>query len=110
MLDNLISNAVKYTSRGSVNIAIKKKQLNGQDFCEITVTDTGSGLRLEEQSRLKKYFDQHTDKRQGNYNIGLGLSLLAEFSQMHGGYVDFESNFGEGSSFSLHLPLTHDYK
>lgn len=110
MLDNLISNAVKYTSRGSVNIAIKKKQFNGKDFCEITVTDTGSGLRLEEQSRLKKYFDQHTDKRQGNYNIGLGLSLLAEFSQMHGGYVDFESNFGEGSSFSLHLPLTHDYK
>lgn len=106
MLDNMMSNAIKYTARGSVRITVEKKQHNGKDFCVITVTDTGLGLRLEDQSRLKKYFDQHTDKRLGNYNIGLGLSLLAEFSQMHGGYVDFESNFGEGSSFSLHLPLT----
>lgn len=105
MLDSMVSNAVKYTARGSVKISIEKTEHNNHDFCVFTVTDTGFGIRLEDQTQLRKYFDQQADDRQGNYNIGLGLSLLAEFSRMHGGHVDFKSNFGEGSSFSLYLPL-----
>lgn len=105
MLDSMLSNAVKYTARGSVKISIEKTEHNNHNFCVFTVTDTGFGIRLEDQTQLRKYFDQQADDRQGNYNIGLGLSLLAEFSRMHGGHVDFKSNFGEGSSFSLYLPL-----
>lgn len=102
---NMLSNAIKYTTRGGVTISVDKEIKERQDFCVITISDTGMGIRLEDQKRLFKRFEQLDDHSIGGYNTGLSLSLVAEFAHMHGGHMTFESTFGEGSSFSLHLPI-----
>jgi PAS domain S-box-containing protein len=101
VLVNLLSNAIKFTERGEVEVtgAIKNGQL------EMSVRDTGIGIKPEDQVILFRPFQQVdiglTRKHEGT---GLGLSISRKLLQLVGGSITFSSTFGLGSVFSFRLP------
>ncbi|MDQ1253742.1 MAG: hypothetical protein QG646_2931 [Euryarchaeota archaeon] len=103
---NLVDNAIKFSYENSfVKIGAKKKG----DMVEITVKDTGIGIKVEDQDKLFKPFSQvdffPSRKSQGT---GLGLSLVKQIVHLHGGYVWFRSNPGEGSLFAFVIPINNN--
>nr|WP_275425579.1 PAS domain-containing sensor histidine kinase [Methanosarcina horonobensis] len=101
---NLVDNAVKFSYENSlVKIGARKKG----DMVEIMVKDTGIGIKAEDQHKLFKPFSQvnslSSKKSQGT---GLGLSLVKQIVNLHGGYVWFRSEEGEGSTFAFVIPIT----
>ncbi len=102
ILNNLLSNAVKFTPQGG-RIAVHTR--NEGDWLTVAVSDTGIGIRTEDQERIWEAFTQvdgsHARKYQGT---GLGLTLVRKFVEMHGGRVWLESRYGEGSTFHFTLP------
>jgi signal transduction histidine kinase len=104
ILLNLLSNAVKFTPEGG-RIGINARQANGS--VEISVTDTGIGIALEDQPRIFEEFRQvgrdYAHKVEGT---GLGLALAKKFVELHGGRIWVESEVGKGSTFIFTLPIT----
>ncbi len=105
---NLVDNAVKFSYKNSiVKIAARKTG----DLVEITVKDTGIGIKAEDQNKLFKPFSQvdsfSSKKFQGT---GLGLSLVKQIVHLHGGYVWFRSTPGEGSTFAFTIPINGNKK
>jgi len=104
MLVNLLGNAVKFTPEGgSIGIDVEANQT--EQFIQISVWDTGIGIRSEDLSRLFKPFVQLDSSLARQYSgTGLGLSLVSRLAEMHGGSIRVESTYGQGSRFSLTLP------
>ena len=104
VLDNLISNAVKFTSSGGqVRVAMRRRE----DEVELTVTDTGIGIAPQELERIFDRFYQvedHLTRRYGG--TGLGLSTVKGLVELHGGRVWAESVLGRGSRFVVILPVS----
>ena len=101
---NLVDNAIKFSFENSlVKIGARKKG----ELVEITVEDTGIGIKTEDQNKLFKPFSQvnsfSSKKFQGT---GLGLSLVKQIVNLHGGYVWFKSEQGKGSTFAFAIPIT----
>jgi signal transduction histidine kinase len=100
ILLNLASNAVKYTDRGIIVIAAE-----GGDQLQLSVKDTGIGIRKEDLSRLFIAFDQLEDAKTRRHNgSGLGLTITAQLVQLLGGTINVDSTFGIGSRFDVQLP------
>ncbi len=102
MLVNLVDNAVKYTEKGSVRVAIRKEK--GRLALEIT--DTGIGIPDEDQARIFERFyivDKSRSRKVGG--TGLGLSIVKHIVSLHGGEVICQSRVGSGSKFTVLLPL-----
>jgi PAS domain S-box-containing protein len=101
---NLANNAVKFTDRGSVCIEVSRSSMNCRNSVEISIRDTGKGIRPEDQSRLFEPFPQvdisKTEIREGT---GLGLHLSRKLAELLGGQVTFQSEYGKGSTFTLAL-------
>lgn len=104
ILVNLLSNAVKFTpAKGSVGLEVRADPQQGEVY--FTVWDTGIGIAPEDMKRLFKPFVQLDSRLSRQYSgTGLGLSLVARLSQMHGGRVSLESEPGQGSRFTVALP------
>ena len=104
ILFNLISNAVKFTMTGGAVTVLGERE---GDFINITVVDTGVGIREEDIPKLFKPFTQlesvYTKAYEGT---GLGLALNKQLVELHGGRVWVESLFGVGSRFGFSIPLT----
>lgn len=102
---NLIHNAIKYTPDGKITILAKQKQ----DFAEIHVTDTGIGM---DESMLQTIFNPYTQADPSittiGSGIGLGLSIVHELVELHGGSIHVTSKVGEGSTFSFTLALADE--
>lgn len=100
---NLISNAIKYTEEGEVNVRLA---MEDEQTFKFSVTDTGVGIRKEDQERLFKRFEQFNDQSrfQIGHGTGLGLSIVGEMVQLMKGRVCFESEYGRGSCFCVFLP------
>ncbi len=100
---NLVDNAIKFSyENGLVKIGASKKG----DMVEITVTDTGIGIKPEDQGKLFKPFSQVDSFLSKQYQgTGLGLSLVKQIVQLHGGYVWFRSKPEEGSIFAFVIPI-----
>jgi len=100
---NLISNAVKFTEKGSVNCRAERK--DGEIV--VSVSDTGIGISAEDQPKVFEKFtqvgDTLTDKPKGT---GLGLTICKEIVEHHGGRIWVESELGKGSTFSFALPAS----
>ena len=102
ILRNLISNAIKFTPKdGQVNIEAKMNH----NQVEISVSDTGVGMRKETIEKLFKIETSFTTRGTGNEKgSGLGLLLCKEFLEKHGGTILVESEPGKGSKFQFSIP------
>jgi adenylate cyclase len=108
ILLNLLSNACKFTKEGEVKLRARRL-LDGRDWIEIAVADTGIGLTPEQQAKLFKEFtqaDATTAQRFGG--TGLGLALSRKLARMMGGDVTVTSESGKGSVFTVRLPGSAD--
>ena len=102
---NLMSNANKFTEKGTVTIAARQKQENGRDWVTLSVADTGIGMTPEQMDRLFQEFSQASSKTASKYGgTGLGLVISRRFCQMMGGDITVESEPGRGSTFTIRLP------
>ncbi|MNI01860.1 Autoinducer 2 sensor kinase/phosphatase LuxQ [compost metagenome] len=102
ILFNLIHNAIKFTSEGSITIQAYTRL--GTAY--ITVADTGIGLDHETQSRVFEAYEQgNSDMTAIAGGIGLGLSISKQLVELHGGTIQVNSQIGQGSVFTFTLPL-----
>lgn len=104
ILRNLLSNAFKYTKKGTVSFVVQKNQ--GSDLpVEIIVSDTGIGIPEDKQDLIFEAFQQIDGSISREYGgTGLGLSITKKFTELLGGRVEVRSKPGEGSAFSILLP------
>ena len=104
-LFNLVSNAAKFTTGGKIHVGAERQTMDGRDWIEFRVSDTGIGLSANEIVRLFQPFtqaDASTTRRFGG--TGLGLALTRRFCQMMDGDVTVRSVPDEGSVFTMKLP------
>jgi CheY-like chemotaxis protein len=107
VLLNLLSNAAKFTESGTITIeAGLRSNEKGKPEILVSVTDTGSGIALEDQKKLFQPFSQvDASPTRKTGGTGLGLSICRHFIEMHGGTIGLTSVVGEGSTFFFTLPL-----
>ncbi|MDR1148810.1 MAG: response regulator [Spirochaetaceae bacterium] len=103
---NITSNAVKYTHEGSVSVTVNKTMKDDKAYFEFCVKDTGIGIKTEDIPKLFTAFQQ-VDKRKnrGIMGTGLGLAISKKLSDVMGGIIEVESEYGKGSVFRVLFPL-----
>jgi signal transduction histidine kinase len=106
---NLMSNANKFTDRGTITIKAGQRQQNGREWITLAVTDTGIGMTAEQMAKLFQEFSQASSSTASKYGgTGLGLAISRRFCQMMGGDITVESEPGKGSTFTIRLPRIVD--
>lgn len=108
VMDNLMSNAIKYTSHGDISISVKQEKRNGKCWVDIVVSDTGHGISPEALPHIfDRYYQEH-----GAYQAsgtGIGLSLVKSLVELHKGHVDVRSALDKGTDFTISLDADMDY-
>src|SRR6516164_2075834 len=108
ILLNLLSNACKFTKQGEVRLRVKRV-VDGRDWIEIAVADTGIGMTPEQQAKLFEEFTQADSSTARQYGgTGLGLAITRKLARMMGGDVTVTSEPGKGSVFTVRLPGSAD--
>ena len=103
ILKNLISNAIKFTEKGSVSLSINR---NTESTVIISVTDTGIGIQEDKQMVIFEAFQQAEGGTSRKYGgTGLGLSISRELAKLLGAEIKLSSKLNEGSTFSVIIPL-----
>jgi GAF domain-containing protein/nitrogen-specific signal transduction histidine kinase len=107
VLDNLINNAIRYTSPGGrITVSTGKTEAKGRDWANITVTDTGMGIPDSELPHVfDRFFRGEKPQTMQISGTGLGLAIVKEIVELHGGRVTVESKVDGGSTFTIWLPL-----
>jgi two-component system phosphate regulon sensor histidine kinase PhoR len=101
VVDNLVSNAIKYTQSGSVAVTLAV-----EDRVQIEVSDTGIGIDAMDREHLfTRFFRARHAQDQSIQGVGLGLSIIKTIVESHGGRIEVESQVGLGSRFQVRLPL-----
>ena len=104
VLRNLLSNAIKFTERGKVNLRIWRQN----DIIAFSVTDTGIGIPNDKQRLIFEAFQQADGSTSRKYGgTGLGLAISREIAGLLGGDLKVESTTGQGSTFTMYLPLQY---
>jgi GAF domain-containing protein/CheY-like chemotaxis protein len=102
---NLVSNANKFTEKGTVTIAASPERVDGHGGVAIAVTDTGIGMTEEHMGKLFQAFSQASSTTASKYGgTGLGLAISRQFCRLMGGDISVESEPGKGSTFTIRLP------
>ena len=104
ILDNLVSNAIKYTDRGSVTIQAQVSKVMGKPMLTLSVKDTGKGMTDEEKQKVFQAFTR-LKSAQGIEGTGLGLSITQELVSLLGGEIILHSTLGKGSTFIITIPI-----
>ena len=105
VLNNLLSNAFKYTEKGEVELTVKC--INQNDICNmmISVRDTGRGIKAENINKLFTKFERlDIEKNTTTEGTGLGLAITKSLVELMGGKINVESQFGQGSLFVVQIP------
>jgi signal transduction histidine kinase len=106
VVDNLVSNAVKFTDEGGVVTVTVNSDGNG---LELVVTDTGIGVPSEEQGQVfTRFFRASTATKRAIPGTGLGLAISRALVEQHGGTISFSSREGEGTTVTVRLPAPQD--
>ncbi|WP_439431650.1 hybrid sensor histidine kinase/response regulator [Segatella copri] len=104
ILDNLVSNAIKYTDQGSVIIQAQVSKVMGKPMLTLSVKDTGKGMTSEEKQKVFHAFTR-LKSAQGIEGTGLGLSITQELVSLLGGEIILHSTQGKGSTFIVTIPV-----
>jgi signal transduction histidine kinase len=104
ILINLANNAIKFTDQGSVRLGLSRQRNDGASVTRFTVTDTGRGIKPEDQKRLFAAFQRIESPTTGSdEGTGLGLNISQTLAGTIGAAITFESEYGKGSAFTLEL-------
>lgn len=100
---NMLDNAIRYTSaEGQVSIRVTQEN----DLQLIAIKDTGVGIAPTDQARLfEKFYRARRREGDRETGLGLGLAIVKSIVEQHGGYISVESRLGEGSTFTLEIPI-----
>jgi PAS domain S-box-containing protein len=102
VLTNLVSNAMKFTEKGSITIATRRIE----NSIRVSVVDTGCGIKQEDMSKLFQQFQQlASSNARKTGGTGLGLAISKDIVEKHGGRIWVESEFEKGTSFHFLLPI-----
>jgi signal transduction histidine kinase/CheY-like chemotaxis protein len=105
ILNNLVSNALKFTEAGEVKVAIDGYGEDGREGLRLTVSDTGIGIPADKLSVLFEKFSQADGSNTRKYGgTGLGLAISRELARLMRGTIAVESVQGQGSTFTVNLP------
>ncbi|MBL1008375.1 MAG: response regulator [Escherichia coli] len=104
ILDNLVSNAIKYTDQGCVTIKAQVSKVMGKPMLTLSVKDTGKGMTREEKQKVFHAFTR-LKSAQGIEGTGLGLSITQELVSLLGGEIILHSTQGKGSTFIVTIPV-----
>lgn len=117
VIKNLVSNAIKFTSQGTITVSFKptpnsvqffRSGLTHKNSFMLSVKDTGIGIPKEKQQIIFEAFQQADGSTSRNYGgTGLGLSITKEIAKLFGGEIHLESQPGNGSTFKVFLPVNY---
>ncbi len=104
VINNLLTNAIKYTDEGKINVRVKC--INKEDLCTliITVEDTGRGIKKEDIDKLFNKFERLDERNSTTEGTGLGLAITKKLVELMHGSINVQSIFGEGSIFMVNIP------
>jgi signal transduction histidine kinase len=112
ILTQLLENAIKFSPTGetvTLNVqmqAVDSSQASDPRFVQFSIQDRGIGIAPENLNRLFQFFTQMDDRLSRNYEgLGIGLALVQRLVELHGGYVTVESQVGQGSCFTVNIPV-----
>ena len=108
MLNNLLGNAIKYTRKGDITLSLKPKEIDGINYVDLSVKDTGEGIGPEELPHIfKRYYQaKHNKKIAGT---GIGLALTKNLVDLHEATIRVESEKGKGSIFTIRFVRDNSY-
>ena len=105
VLDNLLGNAIKYSSGGDVAVAVRREQGDGAERAVVTVRDEGVGIPPEDLPHVFERYRRGSNVGNRTRGAGIGLAGVRQIVEQHGGRVAVESEEGGGSTFTTVLPL-----
>jgi signal transduction histidine kinase len=106
ILVQLLTNALKFTEKGKIDLSIREISEGGGEFLEIAVADTGIGIKREDQDVIFEDFRQLDGSSTRHYGgTGLGLGLCRKLASALGGEIRLSSELGVGSVFKLLVPV-----
>ncbi len=112
ILMNLLSNATKFTNKGTITVAVNRFTESETDTISIAITDTGIGMTAEQLEKVFEEFTQADDSTTREFGgTGLGLAICKKFAELMHGRIEVESTPGEGTCFTFVVPaLAEDDK
>lgn len=107
ILHNLLSNAFKFTSEGGeISLKAATNVMEDKRYAKIDVKDTGEGIASDQLDKIfNRFYQVNSSNTRKNEGTGIGLALVRELVELHKGGISVTSTEGEGSCFTVHLPL-----
>jgi two-component system sensor histidine kinase/response regulator len=110
ILFHLLSNASKFTKQGTIKLAVSKEREGKSEWVTFKISDNGIGMTPEQQQKIFQVFTQGDGSSTREYGgTGLGLTITKRFVDMMQGTISVESELGQGSSFTIRLPVKKDH-
>ncbi|HSD64556.1 MAG TPA: ATP-binding protein, partial [Ignavibacteriaceae bacterium] len=110
IMNNLMSNAVKYTEKGSISLFVEKQQVEEKDYLILSVIDTGIGISNDKLGLIFEEFRQVSEGYNRRYQgAGLGLTITKKLVGQLGGRIDVHSEINKGTSFKVKIPLKSNH-
>jgi two-component system sensor histidine kinase EvgS len=107
ILGNLLSNAIKYTEQDGVTVKLETREIDSQSWAQLKVMDTGIGIASDLHGAVfAEYVKVHSLLNKSVKSTGLGLPIAKRLVEMHGGTINLESQPGQGSIFTVRLPIS----
>jgi len=108
VLVNIVGNAIKFTSQGGIIFSVSGEPVSGDEWVlTFSIKDTGQGIKEEELPKIFRAFEQLDIYKNRNISgTGLGLAISKNLTELMGGYISVESEYGVGSEFKVMIPQT----